>query len=387
MIMNETDYEQYLHRALDRLFQPVEELGFWHQEDNRIIFKHDMKGETLDQIIWTPDLKLEYRYGPYALMGVLYWRQRTHPEETAYDDKIKAFLAFLKSKVSQEGAILGDDSGINHGLVLASFCLGILNFPGIQTEYHETIDKMYQYSLKRWPVEKIDSNQDYILLWGYTWLYELYQKIADKRAEDVLAYIRTFIKYMVSVQAPMGAFDSGDPRYIYHQRIFLPLWGFFKGLGFLKGNIPDEEWRSYHKAGKRGFSFATTRRMLSNGGFYWHEYLWLYKKPSSPLGRGVKFNPRKFLFYEVHQCLFAVAVAEYFRATEDSSFNIYLKRAVDWIFTTNPMGLDFVEKSKLDMPFRLLTKDGGVFFQDNLFKGTYETGIYIMALTDLLEIV
>ena len=50
------------------------------------------------------------------------------------------------------------------------------------------------------------------------------------------------------------------------------------------------------------------------------------------------------------------------------------------------MGGDFVEQTGLGLPFRLMTKNGSVFQRGEMFKGSYEVGIYIMALTAFIRI-
>ena len=82
------DYNKYLDLALESLFRPIDENGFWLDSEKRIIFRLDMSKDPNNEIYWKPDLNLEYRYGPYALMGVLYWRSKNKIESSKYDNNL-----------------------------------------------------------------------------------------------------------------------------------------------------------------------------------------------------------------------------------------------------------------------------------------------------------
>ena len=358
------DYNKYLDLALESLFRPIDENGFWLDSEKRIIFRLDMSKDPNNEIYWKPDLNLEYRYGPYALMGVLYWRSKNKIEASKYDNNLINYSNFLLSKIGSNGGLQDDDSGLNHSLVLASLTLSSLIYPDFRKKSLEKIIELYNFTIETWPVEKIKDSQSYILLYSYCYLYKLFVKLEDhEKSESLLLNIRKFIEYMSSIQAKTGAFDNGDPRFIYHQRMFLPLWGYFKGLGLLKDTLSKDLWSNYAESGKKGIEFACKKRMLKDGELYWHEYFWTYKNDSSFFGKSVKFNPHKNLFYEVHQCLFVVALSEYRRVTGDVSFDKCMERALNWIFINNNKGINFITDTNLGLPFRVMTKNGSVFYK------------------------
>ena len=382
----QVDYTKHLNQAIDSLFRNVQDSGFWSDSESRIIFRLDMDNADISNLSWNPNLKLEYRYGPYALMGALYWRLKDKNPRLDYDKQMIAYSIFLSSKIDSNGSLVGDSSGLNHSLVLNCLTLSSLIFPEVRENFLEKLFSLYEFTTKTWPVGNIQSNQSYVLLYSYCHFYKLLKEVKeDKLSNKVLNEIKTFIRFMSSIQTNIGAFNSGDPRYIYHQRMFLPLWGYFKGLGLLKEQISAEEWESLLSSGVKGIQFACNKRMLANGELYWHEYFWKYKNNSSIFGQSLKFNPNKNLFYEVHQCLFAVALSEYKKLTNDSRFEVYRERALNWIFANNKLGEGFIDYTNLGIPFRVMTSKGSVFFKGNKFKGSYEVGIYIMALVDFVK--
>ena len=57
---------------------------------------------------------------------------------------------------------------------------------------------------------------------------------------------------------------------------------------------------------------------------------------------------------------------------------------MEWMYGENDLGVDLVEYSGIDVPMRFLTTDGGLRTEDQQYKGAYEIGSYVMALTSLL---
>jgi hypothetical protein len=58
---------------------------------------------------------------------------------------------------------------------------------------------------------------------------------------------------------------------------------------------------------------------------------------------------------------------------------------MDWIYSGNILRKDLVEISGIGVPMRMMTIDGDLNVRGQMFKGSYEIGSYIMALTHLLE--
>ena len=83
--MSETSnfkYSKYLDMALDTLFRDIIDNGFWNGEVGA--FVKEMNQDS-DGNLHSAE-EIDYRYGPFGLMGVLYWRYRSNSSK--YDYKI-----------------------------------------------------------------------------------------------------------------------------------------------------------------------------------------------------------------------------------------------------------------------------------------------------------
>jgi len=91
------DYTTYLTLALETLFRPTKDKGFWDEKEGRIVRALNYtinKGK----IVWSSvDASMEWRYAPFALMGVLQWRVSDISEDI-YDLKIKMQLDYFTKK-------------------------------------------------------------------------------------------------------------------------------------------------------------------------------------------------------------------------------------------------------------------------------------------------
>ena len=59
-------------------------------------------------------------------------------------------------------------------------------------------------------------------------------------------------------------------------------------------------------------------------------------------------------------------------------------KALEWIFSTNRRGKNLVEECGIGVPWRMMDKKGRINIRGQNFKGAYEVGSYIMALSDIL---
>ena len=56
-----------------------------------------------------------------------------------------------------------------------------------------------------------------------------------------------------------------------------------------------------------------------------------------------------------------------------------------WIYGKNVLGENLVDSSEIGVPMRQMTLRGRIDVPDQTFKGTYEVGSYVMALTNFLD--
>ncbi|MFC6726487.1 methyltransferase, partial [Halobium palmae] len=91
------------------------------------------------------------------------------------------------------------------------------------------------------------------------------------------------------------------------------------------------------------------------------------------------------LLFECHQTFFVNAVAHYARAGGERDFSPAALRAMSWIYGGNDLDADLVERSGIGVPMRFVTTDGRLSAPEQNFKGVYEVGSYVEALTHLLD--
>jgi len=82
------DYKKYLNQALNTLFRPIRDNGFWGEQEKKIIRALNYKITEEGKIVWFPDNSIRWRYTPFALMGIMQWRN-SHVSNNTYDYKIK----------------------------------------------------------------------------------------------------------------------------------------------------------------------------------------------------------------------------------------------------------------------------------------------------------
>ncbi len=376
-------YGDYLARGLDALFRDSSEKGFWLDSESRILKQLDLSIE--DGVFrWTSDETLEYRYGPMGLMGALYWRKSTLGSPD-YDSQMAAYLDFLTHKISPEQGVRGDRSAFNHAIVLAALALGALSLPdgtpGVKKgSLVAATVALFRHCRERWPLSALRDNQGLLLLFAYTLVYEL---LAGRDARELREELARCTRYLCGMQSPEGVFQTGDKRYVYHQRMMYPLWGLTRAISIFSES---EEKHVLLGHVERTLDFVIRERKTWDAGFYWHPYVWTYPTRNVYIPWWVNANPRKERYYECHQCFFVYAAEQYRRAGGRHDYSEEVISALNWIFKTNRRGTDLVEETGIGVPLRVVVgRTGRIGDRDSLFKGAYEVGAYIMALTDIAE--
>jgi hypothetical protein len=135
---------------------------------------------------------------------------------------------------------------------------------------------------------------------------------------------------------------------------------------------------------ERTLKQTVNRRMLENGAILWEDLGPLRKAAKSAAYALRGLPPYWKLLFECHQTFFVNAV-HYYKKVGDSDFSSHTARAMDWIYSGNILGKDLVGISGIGVPMRMMTIDGNLNVRGQMFKGSYEIGSYIMALTHLLE--
>ena len=375
------NYEKYLECALDALFSDTTNNGFWNEKEGRIIYGLDYITQKNDNN-WIVDNTTDFRFGPFGLMGALYWRYTNPHSNTNYDLKMKRYLDFLANSIQANGQIYGNNSGFEHGIVLATLALGSLVFKDLDAIkakiYLQKADSMYEYILKNWTVNNISNNHDLFILWGFGWLYDAEVAAGNvAEAENIKIEIFRLYNWMHSILDGHCRFLTGDFRASYHQRMMYPLWGFAKAVKITNN-------KSHLRSIERSLDYVLRNRMDWDGAFIWHPPIWLYKKKSIFKWR-LGINPFSKYLFECHQTFFINAVEQYYRSGGKKDFFADEIRAIEWIFSTNRRGKNMVEECGIGVPWRMMNTKGRINVRGQAFKGTYELGSYIMALSDIVN--
>jgi hypothetical protein len=365
-------YQASLSQALSALFREKINNGFWDEQHGRIIKRlvQDHSGS------WTPDESFDLRYGPFGLMGVLYWRYRMPNETNIHDEKIVRYLDYLVMHV--DGQAIKDQSeysGLNYG-VMSSFALGYLVFKN--SKYLEKAREIFASNKNLFC--QIRKNILSLVIWGECWLWEALNQ-AHCEAEllsDVKEEIRKKATWFIQCQDRRGYFITGDFRSIQFARTMYILWSLAKA-------IPILGYTEWFKNIERALDYHLNSQMTEDGAFLWHPKFYFTRISRMPFLLPIYHPFGAEWLFECHQTFFVNAVEQYRQAGGPKDYRKDEIAAVDWVFGRNRINKNLIELSGLGVPIRVMTLSGQTFVPQENFKGTYEIGSYVMAMSDLVK--
>jgi len=352
-----------LERALDCLYRPVDSRGFWDPEEGKIVRALEYERRDGD-LVWTPDDTVEWRYAPFAIMGTMRWRASPLGDDS-YDDRIGRELAYFEEQVSDPGT-LREMPSYGVGPLVAAFSIAADVFG---TDSHErTARELFAHSREAFA---FDHAEDSLLAYGWSYLYDL---TGD---EEVTQALEDAIWSITERLDPEDVFVFDNHTTRRHQNQMYTLWGLCRAI---------------EATGKTGFLDNAARvldrtiekRMLESGAFVWEDVprrRRLRREIERRLGRS---PPHWDLLYACHQTFFVIAVAHYYRAGGERDYDEAVRKAMEWIHARNPWETDLVEAFGIGLAMRGMTVRGRTV-PDQRFKGAYEVGAAIMALTELVD--
>lgn len=359
-------YDRYLSSAVECLFRSTAEDGFWDEEARTII--RALRYETADGgLTWTPERETQWRYAPFALMGVLQWR--SSPAGTdRYDDRIEQALAYFANRIA-DGETLSAMPSYGIGPLTDAFALAAAVFE--RPSHAETAWTLFGHATDRFGFEHAE---DALALYGWARLYE-YERDRDRgRAAQLEAAIDDALATVMDRLDSDCVFRFDNPTTERHQNQMYTLWGLCRAIEVLGSH-------GYLEPVERVLDDAVEDRMRDDGAFRWYE--------ASTTGRirqrlsGTESPPQWQLLFSCHQTFFVVAVAHYYAAGGSRNYDRALRRAMAWIYGHNDRGENLVDRSRIGVPMRFLTTDGSLTLPEQQFKGAYEIGAYLQALTQL----
>ncbi|MFC6731175.1 MULTISPECIES: class I SAM-dependent methyltransferase [unclassified Haladaptatus] len=367
------EYDDSLDTALECLFRPAEENGFWDEHESKFIRGLDYSIDTGEHAVsdpsdlsWTRDDTIQWRYAPFALMGSMQWRVSELGTDQ-FDEQLRDELAYFEDKLADDPGRIGMPSyGI--GPLILSYALADSVF---EEDYTEMARTLFEYSREAFDFSHAE---DSLLAYGWSYLYE---QTGD---EDVLAAIEDALwKINERLDPPSGTFQFENGTTRRHQNQMYTIWGMARAI---------------EVTGKTGYldslelvlDHTIDERMQADGAFIWEDV-------SQPIRGWTEFvidffdrrPPHWDFLYECHQTFFVNAVSHYYAAGGETDYDREVGQAMAWIFGDNVHGEDLVELSGLGVPLRFMTRDGRMDVPDQMYKGAYEVGSYVMALTNLLD--
>jgi hypothetical protein len=286
-------------------------------------------------------------------------KEMYHLNTIQYDEKIKRFLLYIKSKEKTFSP-----SDLTYGALL-SLVLGEKIYKlKLITQVTKTLINENLIHLRR-----SRDNNDYLLLITVYYYHQLYP------LEGLITNILKVQERLIDSLNQKCYFETGDIRASYHQRIMYTLWGLIFTAPF--GNTIDVKVYS-----KRILTYFFNNRAFKDHAFMWHSPLYYVKY----YGLKIPVYNRKsseFLF-ECHQTFYVNSINLYQYFFKDEGAFIKEKQyAMDWIFGENRNGIDLVKQTGIELPCRIMTKKGSFFVEGEKYKGSYEVGSYILALSSL----
>lgn len=359
------DYRSYLGEALECLFRPTGENGFWDPNEGKIVRALDYTFED-GNLTWTLDDSTQWRYAPFGLMGVMHWRN-SELGSARFDEKIKRTLTYFTEQM-EDASDTSSMPSYGKGPLIMAFAVAADVFGDEQ--YAATARNLYERTAA---ATDFTHAEDSLLPFGWSYLFE--HTNDDAIADDIQNALWTLNERLSSEDL----FEFENPTARRHQNQMYTLWGLCRAI-----EVTDSQ--GFLATAERVLDYTIEHRMRDDGAFLWQDV------PRSQRSRaavakqlGVEDRPPHWDFlYECHQTFFVNAVEQYYRAGGSKNYDAAVHRAMEWIYGTNSMDIDLVEYCGLGVPMRFMTVDERMDVPDQMYKGSYEIGSYILALTNLV---
>lgn len=356
------DYKRYLRDAIECLFRPTAQNGFWDRHEGKFIRALTYERDN-GKLTWDRDDRVLWRYAPFALMGVLQWRNSSFGS-SEHDHKIRQELDYFLRNI-HEGDALNEMPSYGIGPLIYSFSVASELFD--DDSYRRVSEELYEYSRRAFD---FDHAEDSLLLYGWTAHYELFP--SDQLQSDINDALWQIIDRLTSKR--LFQFENETTR--RHQNQMYTLWGLCRAIE-VTGKT------GYLDSVEQVLDYTIQHRMQSDGAFIWEDVSPLRKGESFPRKVLKKRPPHWEFLYECHQTFFVNAVSHYYRAGGTKNYDQAVRKAMGWIFGNNTLNEDLVNLSGIGVPMRQMTTGGRMNVSDQMYKGSYEVGSYLMALTNL----
>lgn len=356
-------YINYLNQALEALFRPVEENGFWNTKEKRIIRALNCKIGVNDSLNWYEDARLFHRYPPFALMGVAEWRI-SELGDTCYDQKIRANLAWYRDIILDA----------KKRRLIPSYGIGPLLYTYVNLS-NLWPDKEVTETLTADSIDRFQfiQSEDALILMGLAANWDML-RLSQRE------FVRKAVEKFLSFQREDGLFQlPTDPESYLHQNQQYIIWGL--------GEYAQREYgEKIGNSLKRNVEYTLKYRWRKDSGILWwtkEDNLYRYSKGKIAKCL-IKYDISRDLLFECHQTFFFNSI-HYLNLLKIKNYDEYAKRALQFIYGKNAFGINLLYLSDLGVPWRVITVNRKWKIKKHMFKGTYEIGSYIRALTFALS--
>lgn len=364
-------YEAALRSAMESLFRPTSEDGFWDEAAGTFIRALRYRMDE-GRPVWSPDDSTEWRYAPFALVGILRWRTSGLGEST-YDDQLREALDYFATRVTEDGC-RQEMPSYGLGPLIGALALASTVFE--DREYRSLARDLYAESADGF---EFSHPEDTLYLYGWSYLYEVAPEAT------LLEDIRDGAWQVNERLSSEGLFSFAEGPTRRHQNQMYVLWALCRAIAVTGAT-------GYLDNAERVLTYTVENRMRDDGAFIWEDVP-PKTRLAGALDKQLSGRPPYWEYlYECHQTFFVNAVAHYYEAGGETDFDAAVGKAMAWIFGDNELGVDLVDVAGIGVPMRHLTTDGNLaepYFvngvRDQRYKGTYEVGSYVMALTHLLD--
>ena len=347
-------YNEQLKIALDRLFTSKEHNGFWDAKEGKIIesLYHDKTWN------WRYVHSDSNRYGLFCIASILMAKKYNNLDLADYKDNFRVYLKYIQNHLNTLSK-----NDLTYGGLL-SLILGIeLGYIDMDINRLEPLLlSSCEYALNNY------DNQNTLILIPLT-LYLLHHKSSTlTESFESLLY-----KNINSVDKD-SKFQTGDIKYCYHQRLMYTLWGLIFSAQHSNTEV-------IHTIAQNTLRFVWENGRQEDNGFLWHPDFYFVSNRFRYFPIPILNKKTSSYLFECHQTFFAIAVDLYNNVFNEKFMVKERDLALDWIFGANRMNLDLTKITRLGIPNRIMTSDKKLFVNGNNFKGSYEIGSYILALS------
>lgn len=340
---------------MDLIFGRSKDLpSFWDSKNQKISSKLmvDENGQ------WYASEDEQDRYGLFTIFCVLFAKDAFQLDTQPYDDKILAYLHYIKKKAKNLKR-----SDLTYGAFNA-LVLGQIHYKkqvSLEKEIHNCLWRLMN------EIVRVKDNHDILMLIGL-WLF--LEKMAPEHS--VRLYLDGLVSTFLKSQDRNGVFQTGDLRAPYHQRLMYSMWA----CAIVAQSMHTE---SIHFSMQKTIDFVwKNRRGRQDNGFIWHEPVYIVKSILGMPVPVVSFRSTAYLF-SCHQTFFITAVNLYNKTFQESKYLREKRLALEWITGDNRIGKNLIEVSGIGMPARIVTRNGQLKVSGQHFLGSYEVGAHILA--------